>query len=83
LQFPQTYIFRTDLGEQLNAAKFEYNGRCGYLLKPEMMLSETRTFDPFAESTVDGVIAAQCDVKVSVYFSRLVAYTCHLRKGKL
>nr|CAB3264928.1 1-phosphatidylinositol 4,5-bisphosphate phosphodiesterase beta-4 [Phallusia mammillata] len=53
-----------DLAQQLNAAKFEYNASAGYLLKPEMLLKENRFFDPFAESTVDGVIAAQCTVKV-------------------
>lgn len=44
--------------------KFEYNGGCGYLLKPDFMRRRDRTFDPFAESPVDGVIAAQCSVRV-------------------
>ena len=39
--------------------KFEYNGGCGYLLKPEFMCREDKQFDPFAETPVDGVIAAQ------------------------
>ncbi|KAF4532029.1 hypothetical protein B566_EDAN015008 [Ephemera danica] len=53
-----------DLPMQLNQGKFEYNGACGYLLKPEFMRRTDRSFDPFAESSVDGVIAAQCVVQV-------------------
>ncbi|KAL0266802.1 UNVERIFIED_CONTAM: hypothetical protein PYX00_009250 [Menopon gallinae] len=53
-----------DLPMQLNQGKFEYNGNCGYLLKPDFMRRSDRSFDPFAESPVDGVIAAQCSVQV-------------------
>ncbi|XP_013782040.2 1-phosphatidylinositol 4,5-bisphosphate phosphodiesterase-like [Limulus polyphemus] len=53
-----------DLPMQLNQGKFEYNGGCGYLLKPDFMRRQDKTFDPFAESPVDGVIAAQCSVRV-------------------
>ncbi|KAF6211563.1 hypothetical protein GE061_012076 [Apolygus lucorum] len=53
-----------DLPMQLNQGKFEYNGNCGYLLKPDFMRRSDRNFDPFAESPVDGVIAAQCSVQV-------------------
>lgn len=35
-----------------------------YLLKPDFMRRPDKTFDPFAESPVDGVIAAQCSVRV-------------------
>ena len=51
---------------QLNLGRFEYNGRCGYLLKPEFMRRPDRQFDPFTESTVDGVIAATVQLKVKV-----------------
>lgn len=54
----------SDLPMQLNQGKFEYNGNCGYLLKPDFMRRADRSFDPFAESPVDGVIAAQCAVQV-------------------
>lgn len=54
----------SDLPMQLNQGKFEYNGNCGYLLKPDFMRRADRTFDPFAECPVDGVIAAQCAVQV-------------------
>ncbi|XP_018331606.1 1-phosphatidylinositol 4,5-bisphosphate phosphodiesterase isoform X1 [Agrilus planipennis] len=54
----------SDLPMQLNQGKFEYNGNCGYLLKPDFMRRHDRIFDPFAESPVDGVIAAQCAVQV-------------------
>ncbi|XP_068085733.1 1-phosphatidylinositol 4,5-bisphosphate phosphodiesterase isoform X2 [Anabrus simplex] len=53
-----------DLPMQLNQGKFEYNGNCGYLLKPDVMRRRDRNFDPCTESPVDGVIAAQCEVKV-------------------
>nr|ABJ96343.1 phospholipase C beta [Chaetopterus pergamentaceus] len=53
-----------DLAMQLNQGKFEYNGSCGYLLKPDFMRRPDRTFDPFSESPVDGVIAATCSVQV-------------------
>lgn len=49
---------------QLNQGRFEYNGNCGYLLKPDFMRRTDRIFDPFAETPVDGVIAAQCSVQV-------------------
>ncbi|KAG5276906.1 hypothetical protein AALO_G00111140 [Alosa alosa] len=53
-----------DLSMQLNQGKFEYNGACGYLLKPDFMRRSDRTFDPFSETPVDGVIAATCSVQV-------------------
>lgn len=49
---------------QLNLGMFEYNGRSGYLLKPDFMRRPDRRFDPFAESTVDGIIAGTLSVKV-------------------
>ena len=39
-----------DLPMQLNQGKFEYNGGCGYLLKPEFMIKTDRQFDPFSET---------------------------------
>ncbi|XP_034832719.1 1-phosphatidylinositol 4,5-bisphosphate phosphodiesterase isoform X3 [Maniola hyperantus] len=54
----------SDLPMQLNQGKFEYNGNCGYLLKPDFMRRADRSFDPFADAPVDGVIAAQCGVQV-------------------
>jgi phosphatidylinositol phospholipase C beta len=53
-----------DLPMQLNQGKFEYNGNCGWQLKPEFMRRLDKTFDPFAETPMDGVIAAQCSVQV-------------------
>ncbi|XP_015930069.1 1-phosphatidylinositol 4,5-bisphosphate phosphodiesterase classes I and II isoform X2 [Parasteatoda tepidariorum] len=53
-----------DLGMQLNLGIFEYNGRCGYLLKPDFMRRTDRKFDPFTESTVDGIIAGTVSVKI-------------------
>ncbi|XP_029704965.1 1-phosphatidylinositol 4,5-bisphosphate phosphodiesterase beta-4 isoform X2 [Takifugu rubripes] len=53
-----------DLAMQLNQGKFEYNGSCGYLLKPDFMRRSDRMFDPFSETPVDGVIAAHCSVQV-------------------
>ncbi|XP_040207636.1 1-phosphatidylinositol 4,5-bisphosphate phosphodiesterase beta-4 isoform X1 [Rana temporaria] len=53
-----------DLAMQLNQGKYEYNGSCGFLLKPDFMRRPDRTFDPFSETPVDGVIAATCSVQV-------------------
>nr|XP_057913830.1 1-phosphatidylinositol 4,5-bisphosphate phosphodiesterase beta-4-like isoform X2 [Doryrhamphus excisus] len=53
-----------DLAMQLNQGKFEYNGSCGYLQKPDFMRRSDRMFDPFSETPVDGVIAATCSVQV-------------------
>ncbi|XP_077991764.1 1-phosphatidylinositol 4,5-bisphosphate phosphodiesterase beta-1-like [Glandiceps talaboti] len=53
-----------DLAMQLNMGIFEYNGRCGYILKPDFMRRTDRRFDPFAESTVDGIVAGTVSVKV-------------------
>ncbi|KAJ1359730.1 1-phosphatidylinositol 4,5-bisphosphate phosphodiesterase beta egl-8 [Parelaphostrongylus tenuis] len=53
-----------DVYMQLNMGKFEYNSGSGYLLKPDFMRRPDRTFDPFSESPVDGVIAAHCSVRV-------------------
>ncbi|KAM3959579.1 phospholipase C at 21C [Aphomia sociella] len=53
-----------DLAMQLNLGTFEYNQRCGYLLKPEFMRRKDRRLDPFAESTVDGIIAGSLSVTV-------------------
>jgi len=53
-----------DLAMQLNLGIFELNGRTGYLLKPQFMRRMDRKFDPFAESTVDGIIAGTVSVQV-------------------
>ncbi|CRK93620.1 CLUMA_CG007150, isoform A [Clunio marinus] len=53
-----------DLGMQLNVGIYEYNQRCGYLLKPEFMRRKDRRLDPFAESTVDGIIAGTVSITV-------------------
>ncbi|XP_027478846.1 1-phosphatidylinositol 4,5-bisphosphate phosphodiesterase beta-4 isoform X3 [Zalophus californianus] len=60
----QGFHVAEDLAMQLNQGKFEYNGSCGYLLKPDFMRRPDRTFDPFSETPVDGVIAATCSVQV-------------------
>ncbi|XP_078316385.1 1-phosphatidylinositol 4,5-bisphosphate phosphodiesterase classes I and II-like isoform X14 [Crassostrea virginica] len=53
-----------DLAMQLNLGIFEYNNRCGYILKPDFMRRDDRRFDPFAESIMDGVVAATLSIKV-------------------
>jgi hypothetical protein len=57
-----------DLAMQLNLGTFEYNGRSGYILKPDFMRRRDRQFDPFAESTVDGIVAGTVHVKVRSHF---------------
>lgn len=54
----------TDLAMQLNLGLFEFNDRCGYLLKPEFMRRKDRKFDPFAESIVDGIVAGTVQIQV-------------------
>lgn len=53
-----------DVAMQLNAGVFEYNGRSGYLLKPEFMRRPDKSFDPFTEDIVDGIVANALRVKV-------------------
>ncbi|XP_071037657.1 1-phosphatidylinositol 4,5-bisphosphate phosphodiesterase classes I and II isoform X2 [Parasteatoda tepidariorum] len=53
-----------DLGMQLNLGIFEYNGRSGYLVKPNFMRRKDRKFDPFTESTVDGIIAGTVSIRI-------------------
>uniref|UniRef100_A0A3Q2NXY1 Phosphoinositide phospholipase C n=1 Tax=Fundulus heteroclitus TaxID=8078 RepID=A0A3Q2NXY1_FUNHE len=53
-----------DLAMQLNMGVFEYNGHCGYLLKPEFMRRADKHFDPFTESIVDGIVANTVTIKV-------------------
>ncbi|KAL5279626.1 PLCB2 family protein [Megaselia abdita] len=53
-----------DLAMQLNCGIFDYNQRCGYILKPEFMRRNDRRLDPFAESTVDGIIAGYVSITV-------------------
>ena len=43
---------------------FEYNGRSGYLLKPEFMRRTDKHFDPFTENIVDGIVANTVKIKV-------------------
>lgn len=49
---------------QLNLGIFEYNGRSGYLMKPEFLRRRDRCLDPFAESTIDGIIANTVSIQV-------------------
>ena len=55
-----------DLPMQLNQGIFEMNHSSGYLLKPDFMRREQKTFDLFAESTVDGIVAGTVSIRVSV-----------------
>jgi len=56
----------SDLSMQLNLGMYEYNGKCGYRLKPEFMRRPDKHFDPFTVSTVDGIVANTLSVKVCV-----------------
>jgi hypothetical protein len=58
---------------QLNLGIFEYNGRSGYILKPDFMRRRDKEFDPFAESTVDGIVAGIVEVKVCKHWRRKLA----------
>ena len=58
--------FLIDLAMQLNHGKFEYNNRCGYLIKPEIMRRTdiNKLFDPFSEYPFDGVVAYSLKMRV-------------------
>ncbi|XP_041927738.1 1-phosphatidylinositol 4,5-bisphosphate phosphodiesterase beta-1 isoform X1 [Alosa sapidissima] len=53
-----------DLSMQLNLGMYEYNGKSGFRLKPEFMRRPDKHFDPFAETTVDGIVANTLSVKI-------------------
>ncbi|KAM9316993.1 1-phosphatidylinositol 4,5-bisphosphate phosphodiesterase beta-1 isoform 2-T2 [Gastrophryne carolinensis] len=53
-----------DFPMQLNMGMYEYNGKCGYRLKPEFMRRPDKHFDPFTETTVDGIVANTVSVKI-------------------
>ncbi|XP_018422344.1 PREDICTED: 1-phosphatidylinositol 4,5-bisphosphate phosphodiesterase beta-1 [Nanorana parkeri] len=53
-----------DFSMQLNMGMYEYNGKCGYRLKPEFMRRQDKQFDPFTETTVDGIVANTVSVKI-------------------
>ena len=54
-----------DVGMRLNLGKFELNNKSGYLLKPDIMRRiDNKSFDPFAESPLDGIVAATVTVQV-------------------
>ena len=52
---------------RLNQGKFEYNNKCGYILKPEIMrrTDVNKVFDPFVESPLDGIVANTLKIKVT------------------
>ncbi|XP_062849353.1 1-phosphatidylinositol 4,5-bisphosphate phosphodiesterase beta-3 [Trichomycterus rosablanca] len=53
-----------DLPMQLNMGVFEYNGRNGYLLKPEFMRRTDKHFDPFTNNIVDGIVANTFKIRI-------------------
>lgn len=61
-----------DLSMQLNLGMFEYNGKSGYRLKPEFMRRPDKHFDPFTESTVDGIVANTLSIKVGEFTDTLL-----------
>ena len=67
-----------DLAMQINLGIFEYNGRSGYVLKPDFMRRVDRHFDPFAESTVDGIVAGSVTIRVIWKELGLIAGLCFL-----
>ncbi|XP_059347480.1 LOW QUALITY PROTEIN: 1-phosphatidylinositol 4,5-bisphosphate phosphodiesterase beta-3-like [Ammospiza nelsoni] len=49
---------------QLNLALFEANAGSGFLLKPEPLRRPDKTFDPFVEERLDGIVANTLSVQV-------------------
>lgn len=65
---------------QLNLGKFEYNNRSGYILKPEIMrrTDVNKQFDPFAESPLDGIVAATLKIRVEIAVISAVTFLTDL-----
>jgi len=53
-----------DVPMQLNLGIFQYNRRIGFLLKPDFMCREDRKFDPFTESSVDGIVSGTVSIQI-------------------
>lgn len=51
---------------QLNLGAFEFNGKSGYLLKPDILTLKERSFDPFSELSIDGIVQVTLTVKVGI-----------------
>ena len=45
-------------------AKFAINGRCGYVLKPQLYTNPQKSFNPFTTLTIDEVVAMNLEVEV-------------------
>ena len=58
--------YPTDLPMQLNLGIFEYNRRSGFLRKPIFMCREDRMFDPFTDTSVDGIIPGKVSIQVGI-----------------
>ena len=48
----------------LNTGKFEVNGRCGYVRKPEVMTAEGTKYNPFTTNDLDNVVPLSLTLKV-------------------
>ena len=60
----------SDIPMQINAAKFEFNGGTGYLLKPWVMTRDRAgtgggDFNPFVQSKLEDIVPARLTIKVS------------------
>ncbi|RMB90460.1 hypothetical protein DUI87_33061 [Hirundo rustica rustica] len=53
-----------DVPLQLNLGLFEANACSGFLLKPEPLRRPDKTFDPFSEGRLDGIVANTLSVQV-------------------
>ena len=53
-----------DLSMQLNQAKYEYNGNCGYLCKPDILRNQDLVFDPFSLKELGNKIPTDLSLKI-------------------
>jgi len=53
-----------DVPMQLNLGIFQYNRRIGFIQKPDFMCREDRKFDPFTESSVDGIVSGTVSIQI-------------------
>ncbi|KHN74602.1 1-phosphatidylinositol 4,5-bisphosphate phosphodiesterase beta-4 [Toxocara canis] len=62
---------------QMNSAFFEQNGRCGYVLKPNLMRKPDAKFNPFETRNMDLVVPAY--LSLTVISAQMLSVVCDKR----
>uniref|UniRef100_F1KS80 1-phosphatidylinositol 4,5-bisphosphate phosphodiesterase n=2 Tax=Ascaris suum TaxID=6253 RepID=F1KS80_ASCSU len=66
-----------DIPFQMNSAFFEQNGRCGYVLKPNLMRKPDAKFNPFETRNMDLVVPAY--LSLTVISAQMLSVLCDKR----